>query len=221
MSESGNGDIDERIARLEQQDQRLTRALELLAQREGAPAVKTGRDWDAYAAVIASFIGLLALGVSGYTAYVQRQQLRAQVWPHLELWYSDVNLSFSAINQGTGPARVIAMRVTVNGTPVRTWSDLRKGAGFTREAGLIIVDLRHAVLVPGKDFPIFQPGDGEQSRAKFMELLPGGKHPLSMTFCYCSVLDDCWATTLDVADEHSEGRPADTCPIPAAERIGE
>jgi len=117
MAESGTGDVEERIARLEQQDQRLTRALELLAQRDAARAVKPGRDWDAYAAVIASFVGILALAVSGYTAYEQRQQLRAQVWPYLQLWRSDVNVGFYITNQGTGPARIIAARVMVDGTP--------------------------------------------------------------------------------------------------------
>jgi hypothetical protein len=62
------------------QQDRLIRALELLVQREAAPVGKRRRDWDAFAAVIASFIGFLALAVSAYTAYVQRQQLRAQVW---------------------------------------------------------------------------------------------------------------------------------------------
>ncbi len=166
--------------------------------------------------MIASFIRLLALAVSGYTAYVQRQQLRAQVWPHLELWYSDVNPVFSAINQGTGPARVTAMRVTVNVALVRTWWEVRKAAGITDKERLGWGDLRHAVLPPGKDFTVFRSEDDEQSRAKFQELLPRGKHALSMTVCYCSVLDDCWTTTLDIADEHSEGRSADSCPIPAA-----
>jgi uncharacterized membrane protein YebE (DUF533 family) len=78
VSTSGTGDVEGRLARLEQRDERLTRALEQLAQREGGPVAKPGRKWDAYAAVIASFIGLLALAGSGYTAYVQRQQVRAQ-----------------------------------------------------------------------------------------------------------------------------------------------
>jgi hypothetical protein len=71
-------DTQQRLAQLEQRDERLTQLVDLLAQRATAPA-KSGRDWDAYAAVIASFIGLLALSVSGYTAYVQRQQLRGAV----------------------------------------------------------------------------------------------------------------------------------------------
>src|SRR5262245_5394597 len=105
MSTPETLDVEARITHLEQRDQRLTQLLEVLAQRPAAPA-KTGRDWDAYAAVIASFIGILALSVSAYTAYVQRRQLRAQVWPHLELKYSTVALTFSATNAGTGPARV-------------------------------------------------------------------------------------------------------------------
>jgi len=220
VSESCDGDIEERLTRLEQRDQRLTRALELLGQRAAAPAEKAGRNWDTYAVAVASFIGLLALAVSGYTAYVQRQQLRAQVWPHVELLEMNNSnlLSFFATNQGTGPARVIAMRVTVGGVPIRTWSGVRKAAGFTDE-NLAWGDLRHAVLIPGKDFTIFQPGDDEQSRAKFRELL-GGKHPLAMTICYCSVLDECWVSSSSI-EEDSHARSPDACPITAAERFAE
>ena len=41
------------------------------------------RNWDALAAIIAALIGAFALVVSGYTAYLQRTQVRAQVWPYL------------------------------------------------------------------------------------------------------------------------------------------
>ncbi len=40
--------------------------------------VQPQRNWNTYAAVIAALIDLLALIVSGYTAYVLHQQLRAQ-----------------------------------------------------------------------------------------------------------------------------------------------
>jgi hypothetical protein len=42
--------------------------------------------------------------VAGYTAYVQRQQLLAQVWPHLLVAFSGAELKFFTTNQGTGPA---------------------------------------------------------------------------------------------------------------------
>jgi hypothetical protein len=210
-------DAETRIAHLEQRDQRMTQLLELLAQRTAAPA-KSGRDWDAYAAVIASFIGMLALAVSGYTAYVQRRQLRAQVWPHVELKYSTVNLTFYASNTGTGPARVTAMRVTVDGAPVNTWDDVHKIAGFSNEDHLYRSNLSNGVVSPGKDFILIQPGDSETSRIKFAELFPRRKHAISIIVCYCSVLDECWVSAAGdtgiIADPES-----DECPITATERF--
>ena len=40
------------------------------ATREALSRPPNRRDWDAVAAVIAAFVGLLALCVSGYTAYL-------------------------------------------------------------------------------------------------------------------------------------------------------
>jgi len=215
VSESGTGNVAERIACLEQQDQRLTRALELLAQREVAREEKTRKNWDAYAAVIASFVGLLALAISSYTAYVQRKQLLAQVWPHLMTAYSGVNLTMWVTNQSTGPAQITAVRMVVDGAAVRTWSDVKRAAGFTDGEGLLISSLTGTVLPPGKEVTFVQPADNEQSRAKFKELLPRGKHEVEVTICYCSVLDDCW--TAGAVDD--EARPRDSCQIAARDRF--
>lgn len=213
MSESGS-DIEGRLARLEQRDQRLAEVLELLARREAAPAAKSGRDWDAYAAVIASFIGLLALVVSAYTAYVQSKQLRAQVWPELRLWVSTVNPRYFATNDGTGPARVTAMRVTVGGTVVTSREAMAREAGFPDANSLQWSSLGSAVLSPGKEFAFVQPRDNEDSREHFLELL-AKKHALGLTVCYCSVLDDCWVAHYGAGNGAGEG----DCPIVAAERF--
>src|SRR5207248_1124344 len=47
------------------------------------PEEKQTRGASRYDAVVATFVGFLALCVSGYTAYMQRQQVRAAVWPIL------------------------------------------------------------------------------------------------------------------------------------------
>jgi len=226
VSEPGTGDIEQRIARLEQQDERLTHALELLASRDSASggtaaAVKAGRNWDAYAAVIASLVGLLALVVSGYTAYVQRQQLRAQVWPRLEIAYSTVEPSVFITNQGTGPAHVMAMRVTVDGKAVKNWSEVQKLAGFTEEDRLVRAGFEGRVLSAGKDYMVIKPSDNDESRAKFQELLPGKKHAITMIVCYCSVLDDCWITGLGIFADGDRVLSSDACPISAAEQFHE
>ena len=66
---------------------------------------KTTRSASRYDALIATFVGLCALCVSGYTAYMQRQQVRAMVWPILEFESSnDPNIHLSLTNKGVGPA---------------------------------------------------------------------------------------------------------------------
>lgn len=67
------------------------------------PEEKQTRGASRYEAVIATLIGLLAVCVSAYTAYMQRQQVRA-VWPILEFGYSNhPDIHFTLANKGVGP----------------------------------------------------------------------------------------------------------------------
>ena len=55
--------------------------------------------------MIATLVGVCALSVAGYTAYVQRQQVRASVWPILEFEGSNTpDIHFTLSNKGVGPA---------------------------------------------------------------------------------------------------------------------
>src|SRR5947199_4653908 len=87
------------------------------------------RHWDAYAAVMASLVAVLALAVGAYTANLQRKQVRAQVWPRLEVSRSNGH-KLSVSNTGVGPARVMAVRVEVDGRPIKSWPDLFRGLGL-------------------------------------------------------------------------------------------
>jgi len=56
-----------------------------------------------YETFIATFIALLAVCVAGYTAYMQRQQVRAAVWPILEFDSSNgPDIHFTVSNKGVG-----------------------------------------------------------------------------------------------------------------------
>ena len=57
-----------------------------------------------YDALIATLVGFLALCVSSYTAYMQRQQVRAAVWPILEFDSNNGPIQFTLANKGVGPA---------------------------------------------------------------------------------------------------------------------
>lgn len=61
------------------------------------PQEKETRTASRYEAFVATFIALLAVCVAGYTAYMQRQQVRAAVWPILEFDSSngpDIHFAF-------------------------------------------------------------------------------------------------------------------------------
>ncbi len=177
------------------------------------------RNWDAYAAVIASLIGLLALVVSGYTAYLQRQQVRAQVWPRLEIANSNLNLKQFVGNQGLGPAKIVGVRVLVDGKPVKRWLEVMHRFEFTGNEGFAFSTLNGSVLPPGEVSEVFIAADSETSRAMFTEFLSEKKHKFSMSVCYCSVLDDCWLAMSDAPKLADRNVPIDRCPIPESEQF--
>ncbi len=75
-----------------------------------------------YDAVIATLVGVSALFVSSYTAHVQREQVRAAVWPILQ--YDTSNgpmIRLTLDNKGVGPAIIRHVSVTVDGQPVPNW----------------------------------------------------------------------------------------------------
>src|SRR3979490_3385707 len=89
----------------------------------GVPDEKKRRGASRYEAVIATLIGLLALCVSAYTAYVQRQQVRAAVWPILEFDSSNAPIHFTLANKGVGPAIIRHVILKVDAQPVRNWKE--------------------------------------------------------------------------------------------------
>jgi hypothetical protein len=69
------------------------------------PEEKATRGASRYDAIIATLVGFCALCVSGYTAYMQRQQVRGAVWPILQFDSSNGPIQFTLANKGVGPGR--------------------------------------------------------------------------------------------------------------------
>src|SRR5262249_40176541 len=85
------------------------------------PEEKPTRTASRYEVLIATIVGFLALCVSGYTAYMQRQQVRAAVWPILEFDSSNGPIQFVLANKGVGPAIIKHVIVKVDDQPVKNW----------------------------------------------------------------------------------------------------
>jgi hypothetical protein len=143
---------------------------------------------DLIAAIASGFVGALALSASLYNVYLQRQQVRAAVWPSLELLpiESEKGLRFGVGNRGSGPAIIKSFVVSVDGKKMRSWpetfytlvhsdSDLEEMSDLLRtvspggELTAVVVADRYVALHTAKE-----------------------RRRLEMDVCYCSTLDDCW-----------------------------
>jgi hypothetical protein len=166
---------------------------------ENASAPTVGRlkreiRYDAVAAVIAALVGMLALLVAGYTAYIQRQQVRAQVWPYLLMGKSNANghYEFEAFNKGVGPAIVRSVQVLVGGKPVANWHELQRLLGFKPTGGFVQSTLNGMVLAPGEqiNWIAFENASDVNAFAADWE-----KFHVEARVCYSSTLGESWLAT--------------------------
>jgi len=155
-----------------------------------SPAVKKlGREirYDAVAAVIAALVGMLALLVAGYTAYIQRQQVTAQVWPYLMWANSDNGMDYLWINKGVGPAIIRNAVVLVDGKPQRDWNAVMHSLQVDPQ-GYAQSTFNHNVISAGETLEWLKFKDHDQ----FLAFRTAARKHLGFKVCYCSTLGDCW-----------------------------
>lgn len=154
--------------------------------------------------VVTGTVGLLALFVSAYTVQVQRQQLKVQAWPRVELsGFSqlspvvpgEIQTGLSLKNLGVAPALVRSMEVAVGGKPVATWREaIDKLAGRSGVPGPLPLARQMSaggtVIGVGQEY-VMLVADSTRVTA----LLSRQTGLLRLSVCYCSVLDDCWLFT--------------------------
>src|SRR5262249_20746162 len=163
------------------------------------PQKNAPRGASRYDAIIATLIGLLAVCVSAYTAYMQRQQVRAAVWPILEFDSSNApDIHFTPANKGVGPAIIRHVIVKVDDQPVRTWSEalekmLGPGKHLASES-----DMNGYVLAPNESRTVFTPHDDPNNPLNFDKSNPlwvtmnKERFRVTAEICYCSTLGECW-----------------------------
>jgi hypothetical protein len=161
------------------------------------------RSASRYDALIATLIGVFALCVSCYTAYMQRQQVRAMVWPILEFDSSNApNIHLSLANKGVGPAIIRNVIVKVDGAPVKEWKE-----AYEKLVGKPIdpakspfseSDMSGHVIAAGESMTIFTPHGPEGNPIVFDKSNPvyvqmnEDRARISVEVCYSSTLGDCW-----------------------------
>lgn len=164
----------------------------------GVPEEKATRSASRYDAVIATFVGLCALCVSGYTAHVQRQQVRAAVWPILEFDSGNGPIQFTLANKGVGPAIIKHVIVRVDDQPVKNWAEVFQkilGPGYHPGEES---DMSGHVLSAGESMKVFTPHDDANSPVRFDRSNPvwvklnTDRSRVTVEICYSSTLGECW-----------------------------
>lgn len=179
------------------------------------PQAKPGTDWDRITAISAVFIGLVAVAVSAYTAILQREQIRAQVWPRLLMYNAGKLAEFRIANKGVGPAIIRSATVRVDGKPAKDWEQVQQRLRL-RDPQQGYSSLSGLVLSAGEDLAYLKPSSAEH----FAEIRKHSGKRLTIKICYCSALNECWTTQTYGDSLDDMQREVAHCPAPSPDDFG-
>ena len=175
-----------------------------------APRRSGVRHFDAIVSIAAIFISAVSLYVAIEHGKTERQLVAANVWPFLREirsnGYGPQNgIAIGYSNVGVGPAKVRSFEVFYRGEPVTSELDLlRKCCGLSAGADSVRKALPRGIYYSTADETVLRPGElnpvtmvyrvpsAPEIPSRFAEALG----QVSFLACYCSVLDQCWRTSL-------------------------
>jgi hypothetical protein len=179
------------------------------------------RGINRYEAIIATLVGVCALAVSAYTAHVQRQQVRATVWPILEYNTSnEPHIRFTLENKGMGPAIVRHVKVTVDDQPVINWYEALQKLIGPGKHNFAESTMSGHVLSAGESMDIMAPHNADSTPLTYdkanplWEQMNKERNRVAIEICYCSTLGECW--TLRSGRDGTTTVETSTCPGPSA-----
>ena len=151
--------------------------------------------WQTVLSVAGVFIAIVALYAALTESAAVRQQTAAAVWPFVQMTIADYDSGESAgftmsfTNAGVGPARMHAVRLIIDGEPMRDWAHAvtQVGGNLTDHVSRNFVSSR--VLSPDEKVDMISTNDPDLAR-QFQVIIANPES--SITYCYCSIFDECW-----------------------------
>jgi hypothetical protein len=129
---------------------------------------------------------------------MQRQQVRAAVWPILEFDSGNGPIHFILANKGVGPAIIKHVILKVDDQPVKNWAEvLEKILGPGYHPGEES-DMSGRVFAAGESTNVFTPHDDANNPIPFDKSNPlwvklnTDRGRVTVEICYCSTLGECW-----------------------------
>ena len=143
--------------------------------------------------LVALVISIIAMVTSIYEANILKSQQKSMVWPYMSVCtsYSSSGFSATAFNNGTGPAIVKSMEVSIDDRPVENMLELIQVLMPCSELGydgLFQQKVNHYVFRPGEELEIigFAWTDETRELAKLIH------QRVRIRIGYESVLGDSW-----------------------------
>lgn len=151
--------------------------------------------WQTILSVVGIAIAVLALYAALTESAAVRQQTSAAVWPFVQLMLEDYDtgdaagFSLAFTNAGVGPARMRDVRVSIDGKVTRNWSELVASVDGDVGAAINRNFISDRVLRPDETVVMFSTKSADLAR----KLVNAVSKPRgALTFCYCSIFDECW-----------------------------
>lgn len=174
--------------------------------------------WQTILSVAGVFTGAVALYAALNESQAVRQQTAASVWPYVQYTINDYSnedtaeFALTMNNVGVGPARMQAMLLTLDGKAIPDWQSMTETVlGRETRVGIDYgkLSVSHRVLAPGELITVFQT-DNTELALKLQEVVYSGTAAIS--YCYCSIFDDCWISSSAPSAEKQPIQPVDQCP---------
>lgn len=170
---------------------------------------------QAFGTLAAAIAALIALFVAWDQGRVMRQEIRASVWPALQVDGFSTQRDDTIVqglniqNAGVGPARIDSIAIHFQGALVRDLEALSEL--FPGHTGRSATSVTGRIIGAGDTVEVFsfQLARAEDDDAVAMMYDLASNYTVDV--CYCSVLDECWmAHTSGAANPKPE--PVDACP---------
>ena len=135
------------------------------------------------------------------------------MWPFVQFHTEDADSGESAeftmsfTNTGVGPARMRAMRLVIDGEPIRDWEHAvtQLGGRLTDHVSRDFISGR--VLSPNEEVVTLSTTDPDLAR-QFRDTVADPDNFIA--FCYCSIFDDCWLS--DSRQDLQDPEAVEVCP---------
>jgi hypothetical protein len=184
-------------------------------ERADARSLQSGRAINPGNA-LALAVSVFALAIGAYQTHLMQGQARASVWPFLTIGYTysndtdDNGFIWQVDNNGVGPAKVQTVTLSLDGKPMRHWSEVLTALGVTAPTPHSTTSLVGDVIPPSINRETTVPAiriNARDTASRFHDALAR----LRMEICYCSVYDDCWISRF----QHNGAEEVARCEAPA------